>query len=91
MVNDREIMKWSNTGGLGALKCMSVTLSGVSVSNRSKLDVSRDSDELTEVIVIHSITKGIGVGGDGRECGPINVWHGKVTHDYVVVRRRKIM
>ena len=46
---------------LGALKCMSVTLSGVSVSNRSSvtLDVSRDSDQLTEVIVIHSITKGI--------------------------------
>ena len=53
--------------------------------------MSRDSDELIEVIVIHSITKGIGLGGDGRECGPINVWHVKVTNDYVVVRRRKIM
>ena len=37
MVNDMEIMRWSNTGGLGALKCMSVTLSGVSVSNRFKV------------------------------------------------------
>ena len=37
MVNDKEIMRWSDTGRLGALKCMSVTLSGVSVSNRSKV------------------------------------------------------
>ena len=37
MVNDKEIMKWSNTGALGALKCLSVTLSGVSVSNRPKV------------------------------------------------------
>ena len=37
MVNDREIMRWSDTGGLGELNCMSVTLSGVSVSNRSKV------------------------------------------------------
>ena len=53
--------------------------------------MSRNSDELIKVIVIYSIAKGIRVGGDGRECGPINVWHVKVTHDYVVVRRRKIM
>lgn len=55
-VYDREIIKWSDTGGLGAFSCkyISVTLSGVSVSNRS---ASWGCYELVEIAVVNGITK----------------------------------